>query len=226
MSMFLVIERWITRSVLAIVVVGILALAYWWGSSTPTVPPPSPAYQPVSGPPAAQEPETTTSLSPATGSSSVATGAATSPQTASNGTAGKNAASQEGRQAPGQAAVPALGQPDFFARYRMDRERARSQQLELYQKMVGDQSLTPASRQEAQQALLALASGQERETDIENLLRAKGFQDALVILDNRGATVVIPDQEITPEKAAQIGELVHRVAGTPLDEISILPVGV
>ncbi|MBE3583755.1 MAG: SpoIIIAH-like family protein [Limnochordaceae bacterium] len=223
--MFLVIERWITRSVLAIVVVGILALAYWWGSSTPAVPPPSPSYQPVSGTPAAQEP-TTTSLSPATGSSPAATGAATSPQTASNGTAGKNATSQEGRQETGQAAVPALGQLDFFARYRMDRERARSQQLDLYQKMVGDQSLTPASRQEAQQALLALASGQERETDIENLLRAKGFQDALVILDNRGATVVIPDQEMTPEKAAQIGELVHRVAGTPLDEISILPVGV
>ncbi|MBE3577104.1 MAG: SpoIIIAH-like family protein [Limnochordales bacterium] len=216
--MFIVVERWITRTVLGLIVVVILTAAFIWGSGGNDQPPGS---EPGDA-------RWTTN----TGTDDLqATPASTSSQAGADGvTSAPAEVAAIGRtdsQASSDAeAVTAGTTGDFFARFRLDRARTRSQQMELYTRMLSDASVDAQAKEEAQKELMVLAAQEEKETAVENLLRARGYDEALVVLDQRGATVVIPDEVMTREKAAQIGELVQRMTGVPLDSISILPVGV
>lgn len=111
--------------------------------------------------------------------------------------------------------------PTKFAEHKLDRERMRSRQVELLQNIAYDPHTPSERKEEAQQDLQALIDRITRETEIENLLKAKGYLDALVLLDEQHITVVVP-VTLTRDEAARIGELVHRLTGIRLEGITIV----
>lgn len=111
--------------------------------------------------------------------------------------------------------------PTKFAEYKLERERMRSRQVELLQDIAYDAQTQPERREEARIALQQLIDRFTRETEIENLLKAKGYLDALVLLDPDAVTVVVP-VTLTRDEAARIGELVHRLTGVRLEGITIV----
>lgn len=117
--------------------------------------------------------------------------------------------------------------PTKFSEYRLERERVRSRQMELLQSMIYDTGYDSESRMSAQRELQALIETMTRETEIENLLKAKGYLDGVVILNSEAVTVVVP-AALTREEAAGIGELIHRLTGIRLDRVTIVdePLGV
>ncbi len=111
--------------------------------------------------------------------------------------------------------------PAKFSEYRMERERVRSRQLEILETVVNDSSANEQRRQQAQSDLIALIGLMAKETEIENLLRAKGYIDAITILMENAATVVVP-VTLAMAEATQIGELVNRITGVRLERITIV----
>lgn len=111
--------------------------------------------------------------------------------------------------------------PTKFAEYRLERERMRSRQIELLQNIAYDAHTQEERREEAQIQLQLLIERITRETEIENLLKAKGYLDALVLLDQEAITVVVP-VTLTRDEAARIGELVHRLTGLSMERITIV----
>ena len=111
--------------------------------------------------------------------------------------------------------------PTKFAEYKLERERMRSRQIELLQNIAYDAHTEGERREEAQSQLQLLIDRITRETEIENLLKAKGYLDALVLLDPEAVTVVVP-VILTREEAAGIGELVHRLTGVGFERITIV----
>lgn len=111
--------------------------------------------------------------------------------------------------------------PTKFSEYKLERERTRSRQVELLQNAAYDSQFPATHRTEMQKELHSLVERLSRETEIENLLKAKGYLDGLVILDKEAVTVVVP-VTLTREEAARIGELVHRMTGIGLERITIV----
>lgn len=111
--------------------------------------------------------------------------------------------------------------PTKFAEYKLERERMRSRQIELLQNVAYDLHTQGERREEAQIQLQQLIDRITRETEIENLLKAKGYLDALVLLDTEAVTVVVP-VTLTRDEAARIGELVQRLTGLGLEKITIV----
>lgn len=111
--------------------------------------------------------------------------------------------------------------PTKFAEYKLERERMRSRQIELLQNIAYDAHTEGERREEAQSQLQLLIDRITRETEIENLLKAKGYLDALALLDPEAVTVVVP-VILTREEAAGIGELVHRLTGVGFERITIV----
>ncbi|NMA61461.1 MAG: SpoIIIAH-like family protein [Firmicutes bacterium] len=111
--------------------------------------------------------------------------------------------------------------PTKFAEYKLERERMRSRQMELLQNFAYDAQGDPERKGQMQSELQALVEKMSRETEIENLLKAKGYLDGLVILDQDAITVVVP-VTLTREEAARIGELVQRMTGVRLEKITIV----
>ena len=111
--------------------------------------------------------------------------------------------------------------PTKFAEHKLERERMRSRQVELLQNIAYDAHTQVERKEDAREDLRALIDRITRETEIENLLKAKGYLDALVLLDEQHITVVVP-VTLTRDEAARIGELVQRLTGIGLERITIV----
>ncbi len=112
---------------------------------------------------------------------------------------------------------------NFFIEYRLERERTRGQQVELLREIINDPNTDAETRQKAQEDLYTITHNIGKEMEIENLIRAKGFRDAVVLTKEQGATVVVQAESLTTEQAARIAEIVSRNTGISLNNIVIIP---
>ncbi|WP_324667706.1 SpoIIIAH-like family protein [Geochorda subterranea] len=138
--------------------------------------------------------------------------------------------------APSKPVVPAAAEPEAQGsaaqgtgaavrvspdEFRAQRERLRSQEMELARQVLDDPDASEARKGEAQRELLELLRRSRQELEIEQLLAAAGVPDAAVSIGDSGVQVVVP-RPVTAQGAARIGELVARMAGVRRENISII----
>ncbi len=114
-------------------------------------------------------------------------------------------------------------QAAFFVDYRLDRERTRGQQVELLREIVSNSGVTAESRQRAQEQLLNITRQMGQEAELENLIRAKGFPDAVVCLGEKGMTVVVQKANLTFEETANLTDIITRSTGFSEQNIILIP---
>lgn len=111
---------------------------------------------------------------------------------------------------------------DFFAQARIDREAGRSRSIETFNAVLDNENSDSEAKASAQQGVLELAQNTETETAIENLLRARGFEDAVCYINNGMANVVVKTDMLDSTGAAQITEIVTGQSGIPQEKIKIM----
>jgi len=111
---------------------------------------------------------------------------------------------------------------DFFAQARIDREAGRSRSIETFNAVLDNENADSEAKASAQQSVLELAENTETETAIENLLKAKGFEDAVCYINNGMANVVVKTDMLDSTGAAQISEIVTAQSGIPHEKIKIM----
>ena len=71
---------------------------------------------------------------------------------------------------------------------------------------------------------MALTTAMEKELLVEGLIKAKGFTDCIVTVQNNSVNVVVNNTEaLTSAQASQIMEIVRRETGVAAEDIKILP---
>lgn len=110
------------------------------------------------------------------------------------------------------------GSPSVWAGCRYDRERLRSQTLAYLQTLLEQASSEERSSLEA--TVEAMIQRIRKEDEAEMLLRARGYVNTLVSVGQDYAEVVVA-RVLERSEAAEIGELVARVAGVPLERVTI-----
>jgi len=130
-------------------------------------------------------------------------------------------------QAPqdAQEAQSDMSDPEaFFVEYRMDRERARGKQVELLREVMASASIDEATRKTAHEEFLNISSSISKEMELENLIRARGFQDAAVFLDGDSVTVVVQPgpKEVASEDNSDLAQLVAKSTGVTEDNVIII----
>lgn len=111
---------------------------------------------------------------------------------------------------------------DFFSQARIDRENGRSRSIETFNSIISNEGADESAKASAQQGVLELAQNTETETAIENLLRAKGFEDAVCYINNGMANIVVKTQVLDSANAAKISEVVTEQSGIAQDKIKIM----
>ncbi len=111
---------------------------------------------------------------------------------------------------------------DFFARARIDREAGRSRSIETFNSIIMNENADEAAKASAQQGVLRLAQNTETESAIENILRVKGFEDAVCYINNDMANVVVKTQVLDSTAAAVISEVVTEQSGIVQEKIKIM----
>ena len=111
---------------------------------------------------------------------------------------------------------------DFFSQARLDREAGRSRSIETFNSIISSENADSEAKASAQQGVLELAQNTETETAVENLLRAKGFEDAVCYINNGMANVVVKTDVLDSAGAAKISEIVTEQSGIAQDKIKIM----
>lgn len=135
------------------------------------------------------------------------------------------AVSRRARPPAGATLVSAPGDArrDFYVEARLERDRSRSEEKQLLQDILADQKSTPEARGEAQRRLMELTRRAALESEAESLIRAKGFPDSVVFLNERGAVVVVRARALSPGQAARIADATAAATGLPFAQIRIIP---
>ena len=110
---------------------------------------------------------------------------------------------------------------DFYSEQRLDRDRLRSQQVDTYLEIMNNPDTSAENRQMANNKLLLITEETTLEKEVEALIKAKDFADAIMFLQTDSAHVLIKSQEISATQAAKIGDIVARHTGLPLENIII-----
>ncbi|HBV89057.1 SpoIIIAH-like family protein [Desulfosporosinus sp.] len=108
---------------------------------------------------------------------------------------------------------------DYFVNYRLKREQLRQEAKAMLSKLLD--STVEKSKAQAQEKWLELSSKIQREEEIENLLKLKGFEDAVADVFPEHVTVIVYAPTLTPHERDLIQEIVVRVTNVSLDKITI-----
>jgi stage III sporulation protein AH len=110
--------------------------------------------------------------------------------------------------------------PDFFTEYRLERDRVRSERSDLLREVLRS-AKTEEARVKAQDAVLKLALEKQRESEMENLIKARGFADALVFVRDSSVSAVVKAQTLNREEVIQVADVIGRVSGVKPEDITI-----
>jgi len=138
---------------------------------------------------------------------------------------GSNGQSMFGENKAGEnkAKTSAREGSDFFVEYRLERERTRGQRVEWLREVINNANSTVETRQKAQEHLMTISRSMEKEVELENLIRAKGFKDAAVLVDDRSVTVIVAATNLSNEEAIRMTDLVSRGTGVEAQNVVIIP---
>ena len=112
-----------------------------------------------------------------------------------------------------------------MAAAKLTREQSRSKSKEALMDVISDEALSDDAKKEAADTYVKLSDNIEKETDVETVLAAKGYQDAIVTISDDAVDVSIGTVSLSETEKAQIEDIVTRKTGYDISRIAISLVG-
>ena len=113
---------------------------------------------------------------------------------------------------------------DYFATARLSRQQARDSAISMLQEAEIDENATEDVCNEASQTLQVLAGYTVAESQIENLVTAKGYADCVVFMGSDSCSVVVASGEegLTATDVARIKDIVINETQYTAGQIKIM----
>lgn len=116
----------------------------------------------------------------------------------------------------------AATEDSYFASAGLNRERSREEALETLQVVIDSAESMPDVRDEALDRMISIASEIETEALVEEMIKAKGFEDCLAIMTGDSINVVVKTSGLLTNEVAQITEIVMQETGLSAENIKIV----
>jgi stage III sporulation protein AH len=109
----------------------------------------------------------------------------------------------------------------FFVEYRLQRDRVRTNEVEMLNQMVDNPNVSAEGKKQAEDQLLAIIELMEKELLVENMLKASGFRDAVFFYRGNVANVVVQAESLSDQEVIQIAEMVSSATGVALEHVVV-----
>ncbi len=113
----------------------------------------------------------------------------------------------------GEATMVDNTSKDYFMTCRSNREIVRSKALEILKSTIDNPNSSQEAKDKAQNEVLSISNNVEAEGNIENLIKAKGFEEAVVFINDNNITVTVKSQGLTAPETAKIKDIVIEQTG-------------
>lgn len=145
-------------------------------------------------------------------------------------TTGENTATKKTDGNLGDATFVGAGVSDpeedsYFAQARAVRTTAREEALAIIQEVLDSAQASAEDKAQATEKATAIAENVLQESNIENLLLAKGFADSVVYIDGERCSVVVKAQELQQQESLQILQIVVSQSDVAADQVQIMAAG-
>ena len=129
----------------------------------------------------------------------------------------------------GEAQLVSVGETTgdkFFEQARLTRTKTRDEALDKLQKSLKSSKLTKEEKEELTKKLTTTIESITAESDIENLIKAKGFVDCVAFIDadKVNITVMTTSDGLTKEEVAQIRDIVLSKCAVSAQNITVVEV--
>ncbi len=109
----------------------------------------------------------------------------------------------------------------FFVEYRLERDRTRSQQIDLLREIVNNGHSSEEIRKEAQTRLLGISQAIDTEMKLENLIRAEDFKEAVVFVEGKSVTIIVQSPILTQPDREKLTAIAAKVTGLNSENIAV-----
>ena len=113
---------------------------------------------------------------------------------------------------------------EYFTTVKKERESVRKEAQETIEETLKNEKLSDEDKKSALAKIEEIAGRMESESNIETLLKAKGFEKAVAVISDTGISVIVKSDGLTSAQTLQIQDIVTSETNIPLSNIKIVPV--
>lgn len=110
---------------------------------------------------------------------------------------------------------------NFFAEYRLQRERMRSREMQVLKELACDKEQGQATRDAASSKIMYIMEETEKEMKAENLVKSRGVEECVIISEPGISTVVIEGSAAVIDEE-EIRNLVSHVLKVSEEDLSMV----
>lgn len=102
---------------------------------------------------------------------------------------------------------------DYFDSAVLNRDKARDEAIEVLSAVASSDSAIDEVKSQAESDIASIAAAIELEANIEELIKAKGFEDCVAVINGELANIIVKSDGLLPSEVAQITEIVYSQSG-------------
>lgn len=113
---------------------------------------------------------------------------------------------------------------DYFASAKTEREETLNNAIETVKELLKSENLTEEDKESALKQIETIADNITKESNIETLLKAKNFPQAVAVIGKDGINIIVKSEGLTTADTMQIQDIVTTESGLDLSKIKIIPI--
>ncbi|MBP3285182.1 MAG: SpoIIIAH-like family protein [Clostridia bacterium] len=111
----------------------------------------------------------------------------------------------------------------YFVSARLERDKTYGEKLEVQENILYNEKSDESMKKAAQEEINCISDNLTKEMSIETLLKAKGFEDTIALINEPNVNVVVKSmEELNVAQVAQIQNIVMREANAKPENIHIV----
>ncbi len=114
------------------------------------------------------------------------------------------------------------GAEDYFATMALSRQQARDEAMDVLQGVVDSKDAVEDMKTGAMEDIRRIAEEIKTEANIESLVKSKGFEQCVAVINGDNASVVVSSDGLLPSEVSQISEIVYEQSGVLPSNVNII----
>lgn len=114
-----------------------------------------------------------------------------------------------------------INQSDYFDNVRIERDSMYSSMLDTYNKMIDNKNLAETQKAIAAEEIKKITNNQNAIMIAENLIKNKGFEDAVVLANSDVINVIVKASILNNDDISKIQNIIEREFKVSLENVNI-----
>lgn len=110
---------------------------------------------------------------------------------------------------------------EYFSTSKLERDTMYSQMLETYEKVLNSNNSLETQKQSASEEITKINNVKNGIMICENLIKTKGFKNVVIFVNGDSVSVIVEDEQLSPEEVAQIQNIISRELNAKVENIHI-----